>query len=246
MIKFRCNHNTLASLIKNDTRDEMATPIAQSVLDEEMDRQIAEGSTGGGLFLDDSILSVFNHKQQQIREHLEATAFIDGDMVDSIAALLPSNNKTSRNDEKTIDEGEGAGEASATVVVTVAQPKFSTSSQQPISSIPIHTIRETTLPGKKGNLAMGNITPQSPIFSEWHRWLKAGPPLAGGDLITELEALRKHTTEGLYTTEVSSINTLYIIHLSILPTYAHFVCYSKICCSKIILHAIEIHDFLIF
>lgn len=40
------------------------------------------------------------------------------------------------------------------------------------------------------------------IMSEWQRWITA-PNDTGGDLLTVLEALRKHNTEGLYTTEIN-------------------------------------------
>uniref|UniRef100_A0A183CCB6 WD_REPEATS_REGION domain-containing protein n=1 Tax=Globodera pallida TaxID=36090 RepID=A0A183CCB6_GLOPA len=56
--------------------------------------------------------------------------------------------------------------------------------------------------GGGGTSDGGHKTPQSPIYSDWHRWIRA-PNVLGGDLLTELEALRKHSTEGLYTTEVN-------------------------------------------
>lgn len=53
----------------------------------------------------------------------------------------------------------------------------------------------------------GGATPQTPIMSnEWQRWLTA-PNLTGGDLLIELEALRKLNTEGLSTNEVSFLVT---------------------------------------
>lgn len=56
---------------------------------------------------------------------------------------------------------------------------------------------------KCGIQQLGSIgaTPQSPIVSEWSRWITA-PNKTGGDLITELEAIRKPLIEGMYTTEV--------------------------------------------
>jgi hypothetical protein len=46
------------------------------------------------------------------------------------------------------------------------------------------------------------------------------PNVAGGDLLTELEALRKHTTEGLYTTEVNF--TRAVCALSFSPLFCDF------------------------
>ncbi|KAL3102017.1 hypothetical protein niasHS_003426 [Heterodera schachtii] len=68
----------------------------------------------------------------------------------------------------------------------------------------------------------GHKTPQSPIYSDWHRWIKA-PNVLGGDLLTELEALRKHSTEGLYTTEVN------FQRAAIAFSYMHQNRFRKIC-----------------
>lgn len=65
-------------------------------------------------------------------------------------------------------------------------------------------------------------TPNSPnsLHSEWHRWIKA--PNVEGDLITQLEALRKHETEGLYTYEIN------FQRAAIGFTYSHLNCFRKI------------------
>lgn len=76
--------------------------------------------------------------------------------------------------------------------------------------MPAHNNKDINI-SKNGIQQLGYVsggTLQSPVVSEWSRWITA-PNKTGGDLITELEAIRKPLIEGMYTTEV------FIIKLSI-------------------------------
>uniref|UniRef100_A0A915EHG5 GATOR complex protein WDR24 n=1 Tax=Ditylenchus dipsaci TaxID=166011 RepID=A0A915EHG5_9BILA len=82
-------------------------------------------------------------------------------------------------------------------------PSKNTAAALSADSLPRHTVH--SLRGALSNLgATATVSSQSPIASEWYRWITA-PNKTGGDLYFELESLgnRKHTTEGLYTTEVN-------------------------------------------
>lgn len=93
--------------------------------------------------------------------------------------------------------------------------------------------------GKGGAGIVGSS--QSPIVSEWSRWITA-PNKTGGDLLTELEAIRKPYTEGLYTTEVSRIFCSYNRkNLLEMFTFEMFWVLGKLpkSCHRIFLYALE-------
>jgi hypothetical protein len=139
----------------------MATPIAQTVFDEERDRQIS----------------------------LEASNILEG--------LLSSNDKSTIKSSMLSFSEDEIDSATRPVTLPGRFPsERDSTTTRPFPNVPIHVVQDAAK-----NPQAGTTTPQSPIYSDWHRWIKA-PNVVGGDLITQLEALRKHETEGLYTYEV--------------------------------------------
>lgn len=152
----------------------MATPIAQTVADEERDRLIAEhASDENSALLNEDFMSAF------------ASETVD-------CATIPPL------------QFHKVSSGSFTTPNKVRLPGISLSSSKGFTTgIPLSgtfpTPRSSAISALLGSNQMQS--PQSPIVSEWSIWVWA-PNRTGGDLLTELEALRKHTSEGLYTTEV--------------------------------------------
>lgn len=166
--------------VQNEMRDEMATPIAQSAVDEERDRMVAEVPDEVDSALDDaSTVTESNVQGNQIRLSIKfSVGSVPGD-----PSKQPLQMTSSRF---AILHGALRSAASTGTVVVPAA----------------HQPSRSGATGGAGGSGGGAATPQSPIISEWSRWMTA-PNVTGGDLLTELEALRKPATEGLSTTEVA-------------------------------------------
>lgn len=183
----------------------MATPIAQTSTDEERDRLVAEATNllGG------------------------VGAPIVGDADDGTGGeegIVPELTDSDNDDDAEVAPKRGDGyesaDSSSTATTTRAPPSLSggyalsKSVTSAGSSSPKHNAtlitsgiggrthaNSTTMPGVGGGVASSN-TPLSPMInSEWTRFIRA-PNRGGGDLLTELEALRKHIIDWLYTYEV--------------------------------------------
>lgn len=72
-------------------------------------------------------------------------------------------------------------------------PSSSTRSHIPSESLPSSQLSRL--------VSSGGTTPL--IMNEWQRWITTTPNVIGGDLITEIEALRKLRIDGLSTTEIN-------------------------------------------
>lgn len=147
----------------------MATPIAQTVVDEERDRLIVEHPDdipSVNILFDD-----FHYRT---------------DMISHANWSNPNTINVARLPGISLSAAKSGGASGSIGGGSASSPNA------PRVSAIASLVRATQ---------QQHIAPQSPIMSEWSTWVLA-PNRTGGDLLTELEALRKHTTEGLYTTEV--------------------------------------------
>lgn len=171
----------------------MATPLAQTIVDEERDRLIAEHAS------DDPALN-----NLQLEDFVAAFAT---DTVDSSSANGPTIMPIQFNKE--LSGSFTAFQNSSKVPgISLSLTKGFTTGISLTGAFP--TPRGSAILALAGS--SHGPAPQSPIVSEWSTWVLA-PNRTGGDLLTELEALRKHTTEGLYTTEVRN-NLIYYLYVT--------------------------------
>uniref|UniRef100_A0A914MFA8 WD_REPEATS_REGION domain-containing protein n=1 Tax=Meloidogyne incognita TaxID=6306 RepID=A0A914MFA8_MELIC len=218
-----CRH-AIAYEFSNELRDEMSTPILQTKADEESDRLVAvsEQRQHSASELERRHFSIF---EAFGAENLSSNESDNTENYKIGTSLTSEFEKNKTFEDEHVQQQHSQMDEHKLVSPTACQNLALETEEGSVSP-------RRTIPASASSSSLGPIKGhQHPLllvalfhnhlYSEWQRWIKA-PNTIGGDLLTELEALRKHTTEGLYTTEVN------FTRAAIAFSYMHYNRYRKI------------------